>query len=152
MTENYHKSKYESLWSTEQLPMSFSTGYKCAHIFQSQLHITMNNAVHLMCLKIGDGDSLSTVRFYKHFLERLIFLNPIWDFGLQFHMLQCFPKQAFYFEQKYEDFSSWTSCCICLCSKHFEKWHDSQNWNIHNSFQKCEDIPFRNPFKFIKHV
>jgi len=152
MFENYHKSKYESLWSTEQLPMSFSTGYKCAHIFQSQLHITMNNAVHLMSLRIGDSVPLSTVKLYKHFLERLIFHNPIWDFGLQFHMLQCFPMQALYFEQKDEDFCSWTSCCICPCSNHFGKWHDSNNWDVHNSFKKCGDIPFRNPFKFIEHV
>jgi len=121
MMEKFLKSKYQSLFSTEQIPLLFSTGYKCTHIFQSQLHITMHNDVQLMCLKIGDNDSLSLVKFYKHFLERLIFHNPIWDFGLQFHMLQCFPKHALHFENDSRDFTNLTSCCICPCSKNFDK-------------------------------
>ena len=106
MMENFDKVSDEILFSSEQIPLSYSTGNKCAHIFQSQLHITMNNAVHLMGLRIGDSDSLSTIKHFKVFLEKLIFHNPIWDMGLQFRMLQCFPTGAQIFECDNYEFST----------------------------------------------
>ena len=152
MMGNFHKLSDESLFSSEQIPLSYSTGNKCAHIFQSQLHITMNNAVHLLGLKIGDCESLSTIKQITLFLEKLIFHNPIWDMGLQFLLLQCFPEEAQRFECDDSEYSTWTSICVCPCSKHFDSWHTSNDLNHTHSFEACEDVIFRNPLKFIKHI
>ena len=87
---------------------------------------------------------------YTQFAKSFIFHNPVWDFGLQFSLVRLNKYNAYHFDR--EDFSTYTSTCICPCSSIFKRWHKKYELNNLPNFNLCEHKVYHNIFDFVQHV
>ena len=140
----------EIFFTEEQLPNNYRTGKLCAHVLHSQLQKTMSNTIHLTLHRTSDSLNDDMNMNYTVFAKSFIFHNPLWDLGSQFSLVRLYKQNAYHFDR--EDFSTYTSTCVCPCSHLLRRWHEKYELNSLPNFHPCYTKVYRNIVDFIKHV
>ena len=103
-----------SYFDMDTLPKNYLPGRVCGQSLQVDLDHVRYNTMHLTLLELINNKN-DNQREYIDFIDAVLFMNPIWDLGLQ-HKLMEKNNQKIY----QGNITNYTQQCICPCSSIFK--------------------------------
>ena len=133
------------------LPTTYARDKVWSHIFHVELEETATHAMYLTMLE-GSKDLENALDSHvpAFFIYCMVLQNPIWYLGLQFKASNDIsPKKQ---GVKSINLQSYTTNCICPCSKLFNNWHQRESLDKLSNWRSCTSEIYQEPADFIHHL
>ena len=89
MLENNNLDNISPPWV---FPKFYGVGKNCGHKLEVNLQEVVGNTMHLTMLEslndIQDNETQSSINTSAIFILSVLFLNPLWDIGLQLQLIK----------------------------------------------------------------
>ena len=109
----------------DRLPGFYKKGNDCGHTEHVNLEKTTVNTLYLTVLEqFNQQEKEISSNTASSFVHYTIYLNPVWDLGLQHKLLsRNFNKD---YSTNLTDIQTYTNNCVCPCSSIFNKWYQTK--------------------------
>ena len=133
------------------LPNCYGVNETCGYVLQVDLSNVALNTLHLTVLEeINENESSSSqINVAALYIQTLLFSNPLWDLGVQHHILKKNEDKLYTNQSKVRQY---TSKCICPCSHIFGNRHTENHFDLLPKFTPCVIDIFLDTTSFVQHL
>ena len=143
--------KLSTFFPINKMPECYKEGKSCGHALHVELIDSARNVFYLTML---ESNKNFLPAYYSKtvalFIHSVIFRNPVWDIGLQFLLSKKNGNKINTLHN--ECLTTYSSNCVCPCSRLLSKWHEKCYLNKLHTFEKCDNRVFDNPIDFVNHL